>query len=147
MPSARARFAPTDIVVDTGRAGGADDPGVQSATQRLISGLEADPEVAQVEFGDSPQYIDASGRYLHLSVAGRHDYGMPEAQDYVHRLRDQIIPTAGFPESTEVLAGGGPPGGVDFLDLRTPTSRGSCWQCSCSRTSCWCVRSGRCSCR
>jgi RND superfamily putative drug exporter len=42
---------------------------------------------------------------------------MPEAQDYVHRLRDQIIPAAGFPESTEVLAGGGPPGGVDFLDL------------------------------
>jgi RND superfamily putative drug exporter len=110
-------LAPTDIVVDTGRAGGSDDPGVQSATQRLISGLEADPEVAQVEFGDSPQYIDASGRYLHLSVAGRHDYGMPEAQDYVHRLRNQIIPTADFPESTEVLAGGGPPGGVDFLDL------------------------------
>jgi putative drug exporter of the RND superfamily len=110
-------LAPTDIVVDTGRAGEADDPGVQSATQRLISGLEADPEVAQVEFGDSPQYIDASRRYLHLSVAGRHDYGMPEAQDYVQRLRDQIIPAAGFPESTEVLAGGGPPGGVDFLDL------------------------------
>jgi RND superfamily putative drug exporter len=42
---------------------------------------------------------------------------MPASQDFVKRLRDEIVPAAGFPAGVSVLAGGGPPGGVDFLDL------------------------------
>ena len=33
------------------------------------------------------------------------------------RLRGEIIPGAGFPETTVVYAGGGPPAGKDFIDL------------------------------
>src|SRR5262245_3450708 len=61
-------LAPTEIVVDTGRAGGAADPRVQSATGRLIAALEADPEIAKVSFGDGPQFRDPTGRYLHLQA-------------------------------------------------------------------------------
>jgi RND superfamily putative drug exporter len=110
-------LSPTDIAIDTGRARGADDPAIQVAVRRLIGGLRADPEVSGVRFGDGPQYVDRTGRYLHLQATGQHEYGVPESQRFVDRLRDHIIPGAGFPAGATVLAGGGPPGGVDFLDM------------------------------
>jgi len=110
--------APSEVVVDTGRAGGADDPAVQAATGRLMIALSVDPEVARVDYEEQgPQYVDATRRYLHLQIAGKHEYGLPPAQDFVDRLRDDLIPGAGWPDGVKVLAGGGPPGGVDFLDL------------------------------
>ena len=109
--------APTELVGDTGRAGGVSDPGVQAAIARLTTKLKADPEVADVVSGKGPVFVDASGRYFHLQAIGRHDYGMPQSQDFVKRLRDEIVPAAGFPSSVTVLAGGGPAGGVDFLDM------------------------------
>jgi uncharacterized membrane protein YdfJ with MMPL/SSD domain len=110
-------ISPTEVVVDTGREGGASDSQVQAAVGRLIAGLEADPEIAQVSYGNGPQFQDATGRYLHLQAIGRHEYGLPESQEFVGRLRDDIVPIAGFPDGAEVLTGGGPAFGVDFLDL------------------------------
>jgi putative drug exporter of the RND superfamily len=113
--------APTDIVIDTGRPGGAPAAETQAAKQRLIRELQRDPEVAAVDDGTGPQYVDAEGRYIHFRVIGRHEYGVPEAQRFVHRLRDDIVPAAAFPEGERVLAGGGPPSGVDFLSLTYST--------------------------
>ena len=109
--------APTEIVIDTRRPGGASDPAVRQSLQRLTAGLRRDPEVAAIRFGEGREYVDPGGRYLHLQVIGRRDYGDPESMEFVDRLRDGIVPTAGFPQGIEVLAGGGPAGGVDFLDL------------------------------
>ena len=109
-------ISPTDIVVDTGRAGGADDPGVQAGKERLASLLRGDSEVAEV-VAAGPQTIDPSGRYLHIQAIGKHEYGLPPAQEFVDRLRDVIVPAAAFPSGVAVLAGGGPPFGVDFLDM------------------------------
>jgi RND superfamily putative drug exporter len=109
--------APTEIVIDPGRAGGADDPAVQAALGRLQNGLEADPEVEAVYFGTGPQYVDSSGRYLHLQATGASEYGTAAAMEFVDRLRTEIVPEAGFPDGVEVYAGGGPPSSVDFLDL------------------------------
>jgi putative drug exporter of the RND superfamily len=111
-------LAPTAIVVDTGRPGGLEDPGVQEALGRLQEGLAADPEVARVAFDpESPQSVDPTGRYLHVEVTGRSEYGVPAALDFVDRLRDDIVPAAAFPSGVDVFAGGGPPSGRDFLDL------------------------------
>jgi putative drug exporter of the RND superfamily len=111
-------LAPTAIVVDTGAAGGLEDPGVQEALGRLQDGLGADPEVVRIAFDpESPQNVDATGRYLHLEVTGRSEYGVPAALDFVERLRDDIVPAARFPEGVDVFAGGGPPSGRDFLDV------------------------------
>jgi putative drug exporter of the RND superfamily len=110
-------LSPTEIVVDTGRAGGASDPQVQSAVGRLVAGLEADPEISRVSYENGPQFEDPTGRYLHLQATGRHEYGLPESQDFVHRLRDDIVPAAAFPGGIDVLTGGGPAFGVDFLDM------------------------------
>jgi putative drug exporter of the RND superfamily len=110
-------ISPTDIVIDTKRAGGGSDPKVLAAVGRLTTELRGDGEVTDVVDGQSPGFQDASGRYLHIQAIGKHDYGLPESQEFVRRLRDVIIPAAAFPEGVDVLAGGGPPGGVDFLDM------------------------------
>jgi putative drug exporter of the RND superfamily len=110
-------IAPTELVGDTGRAGGVSDPQVQAAIQRLAVELRNDPEVADVISGKGPSFVDSTGRYFRVSAIGRHDYGMPESQKFVDRVRGDIVPAAGFPSSVRVLAGGGPPGGVDFLDM------------------------------
>jgi putative drug exporter of the RND superfamily len=70
-----------------------------------------------VDFGADPQYVDPSGRYLRIDAIGESEYGAPSALDFVDRLRDEIVPAAGFPRGVEVFAGGGPPSGVDFLDM------------------------------
>jgi RND superfamily putative drug exporter len=111
-------IAPTEIVVDTGHNGGTQEGEVEAATQRLIASLEADPEVARVQFDEqSSQFVDAGERYYRIEAAGKSDYGAEPAQQFVDRLRDRMIPAAAFPAGVEVLAGGAPAGGVDFLDL------------------------------
>jgi RND superfamily putative drug exporter len=111
-------LAPSDIVINTGRPGGTEDESVQAAVSRLQVALSIDPEVARVDYEpQGPQYVDFTHQYLHMQVTGKHEYGLPAAQDFVDRLRDDLVPGAGFPAGVEALAGGGPPGGVDFLDL------------------------------
>ena len=111
-------LAPTVIVVDAKRPGGIDSTEIQTALERLQQGLRADSEVAAISLDQaSVQYVDPSRQYLQMQVTGKSEYGVPESLEFVDRLRDGIIPAAGFPGSVEVLAGGGPPGGVDFLDL------------------------------
>ncbi|MBX5474570.1 MAG: MMPL family transporter [Thermoleophilia bacterium] len=107
--------SPTQIVVDTGRRGGAAAPGVRAAARRLVGELRRDPEVVAVRTGSRWPYVDESRRYLQVVVAGRHEYGEAPAQSFVHRLRGTFVPGARFPAGVRVLAGGGPPQGVDFL--------------------------------
>jgi RND superfamily putative drug exporter len=114
-------LSPTELVVDAGRPGGADDPLVQGAVGRLIAELEQDPEVGAVRFGAGPNVVDASKRYVHVEAVGKSEYGSPAAADFVHRLREELVPSAGFPDGVHVYAGGGPPSGVDFLDLTYST--------------------------
>ncbi len=110
-------LAPTALVGDTGAPGGIEDTSVRAALGNLQERLRDDPEVAQVNFGATPQYVDPTGRYFHVEVVGKSEYGSPPALDFVDRLRDEIVPAAGFPDGVEVYAGGGPPSGVDFLDV------------------------------
>jgi uncharacterized membrane protein YdfJ with MMPL/SSD domain len=109
-------LSPTKIVIDTGRAGSARSPEIQADKERLATLLRTDPEITDV-VADGPQTIDSSGRYIQVDAIGRHEYGLPESQEFVDRLRDEIIPAAGFPDGVDVLAGGGPAFGVDFLDI------------------------------
>src|SRR6184192_65184 len=109
-------ISPTQVVVDSGRPGGVRAPAVQAAIGRLAARIKADRETGTVRLSARPPYVDPSGRYEELVVAGRHEYGDEAAQSFVHRLRGRFVPTARFPAGIRVLAGGGPPQGVDFLD-------------------------------
>jgi RND superfamily putative drug exporter len=109
-------LSPTQIVVDSGRPGGVRAPEVQAAIGRLAAGVRADRETASLRVALRPPFVDRTGRYEELIVAGRHEYGDEPAQSFVHRLRGKLVPAASFPPGVDVLAGGGPPQGVDFLD-------------------------------
>jgi RND superfamily putative drug exporter len=109
-------LSPTQIVVDSGAPGRVEDPAVQASIGRLIARVRRDPEVAYVRYRPVRPWIDPSGRYAQVVVAGEHEYGQGPAQSFVHRLRGTIIPSASWPRSVRVLAGGGPPQGVDFID-------------------------------
>jgi RND superfamily putative drug exporter len=113
--------SPTQIVIDTGRPGGARDPAVGQARDGFETLLLQDPEVGRVTYDEGPRFIDSTGRYLRIEAVGKHEYGLPESMEFVERLRDQIVPASHFPAGVDVFAGGGPPSGVDFLDLTYST--------------------------
>jgi trehalose monomycolate/heme transporter len=104
------------VLVDTGAGGDARAPQVRAAVGRLLVELRRDPEVARAYWQPGGRFVDPSGRYTQLIALSRDDYGEPRAQAFARRLRSELIPAARFPAGTRVLAGGGPPQGVDFLD-------------------------------
>ncbi len=106
--------APAEVLVES-PAGTVLTPPVQRAVDRLVTAVKRDPEVAAVYRGTTGRYVDPSRSYTQVILAGRHDYGFAEAQAFVHRLRERLIPAADFPEGTRVLVGGAPGQGVDFL--------------------------------
>ncbi len=110
-------ISPSQVLVDAGAGGNVISSENIAAISRLQDELRKDPEVAQVFFLPSGRFVDESGRYAQVMVAGRSDYGAQSAQGFVERLREDIIPAARFPDGVTVLAGGGPPQGVDFLDV------------------------------
>ena len=81
----------------TARTGSVLAAPTQAAVGRLVAALERDPEVAKVYTGSASRFVDPSRRYEQVLVAGRHDYGFPQAQAFVKRLRGDLIPAAGFP--------------------------------------------------
>jgi RND superfamily putative drug exporter len=110
-------IAPAQVLVDTGRPGGLTDPAVKAAIGRLVSKVEADPEVAAAYYLPGGRFVDPTGRYAQVIAATRHEYGSEEAQAFVGRLRHTLIPAAAFPADAIVLAGGASPQGVDFLHV------------------------------
>ncbi|CAB4683829.1 MAG: MMPL family transporter [Actinobacteria bacterium] len=108
-------IAPTQVLVDGGRPGTVTDPATQAAMVRLTASIRADREVASVLYAPAGRYLDPSRQFGQIIVAGKHDYGFPEAQAFVHRLRNTLIPNAHFPPGVTVEAGGAAPQGVDFL--------------------------------
>jgi RND superfamily putative drug exporter len=108
-------LSPTQLVIDTGRTGGVATSTDSAATARLTAQLEADPEIAAVQPPRGAPLLDPTGRYQELVVIGRHEYGQEAAQRFVKRLRTMIVPRARFPSDAQVLVGGGPAQGVDFL--------------------------------
>ncbi len=109
-------LAPSQVLVDSGEPGGVRAPAVATAIERLLAEARTDPEVARVDYAPQPPFVDPTGRYAYVSLAGRHEYGALPAQDFARRLRQELIPAAGFPESATVRAGGGPAQGIDFID-------------------------------
>jgi RND superfamily putative drug exporter len=108
-------LGPTQVVVDSGHAGGAVSAAVQAAVGRLAVEARRDRETVVVRTGATPPFVDPARRYVQLQISGKHEYGASESQAFAKRLRATLIPAARFPAGTRVLAGGGPPQGVDFL--------------------------------
>ena len=107
---------PAQVVVDTGGPGGGIRGPGRDAVARLADIVSRDPEVMVVANGVRRPYVAGGGRYARVLVAGRHEFGHPDALAFVRRLRESLIPRAGFPASSLVATGGVPAQGTDFLD-------------------------------
>jgi uncharacterized membrane protein YdfJ with MMPL/SSD domain len=98
----RGALAPNQILVDTGRPGGALSPGVVAAQRRLVAMLRADRAVdpssvvAPVGIPAARAHqaglLDPSGRIAQIRAAGYSDSGTQAAVDLVHRIRDRYVP-------------------------------------------------------
>jgi RND superfamily putative drug exporter len=128
-------LTPAQIVVDTGRPGGAFAPATIAAERRLVARLRADREVKPSTVlapvvvdpvpGPPPPAVrsrlvgaglaDRSGRVLQIRAAPSHDVGTPQAADLVRRIRDRYAPAAGFGSAT-VYVTGSPAFNVDVVD-------------------------------
>ena len=109
-------ITPVYVVVDAGAREGTREPQVRRAVDRLSDLVFRDPETKVVASGSDDPYVDPTGRYERIVVAGRHEFGEKETQHFVERLRSDLVPRARFPETTEVVVGGAPAQGLDFLD-------------------------------
>jgi uncharacterized membrane protein YdfJ with MMPL/SSD domain len=119
-------LAPHQVLVDIHRPGGARDPAVAAAQQRLVRELRRDREIVRrtiaAPFTVPPRQavqanlLDPAGRVLQVRAAGRSDAGSEAAMDLVHRIRERYVPAARFPAGTEVMVSGAPAFGVDFID-------------------------------
>src|SRR5256714_901018 len=98
-------LAPNQLVVDTGRPGGAFAPQAVAAQQRFIAAVRGDREVqagtvlapalVNPRAGPPPptvlarleqsSLVDPTGRVFQIRFAGRSDSGTPQAKDLVHR--------------------------------------------------------------
>ena len=119
-------LAPNQILVDTGRPGGALAPSVVAAERRLVALLRADPKidastvlapalVPSLARAHQASLLDPANQIAQIRAAGFSDSGTQAAVDLVHRIRDRYIPAAGF-GNARVLVTGAPAFGVDFLD-------------------------------
>ncbi|MBW4029952.1 MAG: MMPL family transporter [Acidobacteria bacterium] len=88
----------------------------QREETRLATLILAEPEVADVAIGDRSPYVDATGRYAQIFVVGRHQFGAPESQQLVSRIRRHDVPAARLTRGVRVYVGGAPAQGVDFLE-------------------------------
>jgi uncharacterized membrane protein YdfJ with MMPL/SSD domain len=119
-------LAPHQIVVDTHRAGGADDAAVRAAERRLVAALRSDPEIVKRTIvapfmvsrpvAIQANLVDRQGQVIQVRAAGHSDAGTQVAMDLVERIRDRYLPAAKFPPGDDVLLTGAPAFGVDFID-------------------------------
>jgi uncharacterized membrane protein YdfJ with MMPL/SSD domain len=119
-------LAPHQIVVDTGRPGGAASPATIEAERRLVAELRGDPrvEAATIQAPVSGRdrlnrqagLVDSSAQVLQVRAAGRTDSGTSQAKDLVRAIRSRYVPAARFPRSDRVLLTGAPAFGVDFVN-------------------------------
>jgi uncharacterized membrane protein YdfJ with MMPL/SSD domain len=128
-------LAPNQIVVDTGRRGGAFTAETLAAQRRLLASLRGDPQVSKQTIQapvlvsrspgppDAPAFarmvqaglVDRSGQVLQIRAASKTDSATSQTVDLVNRLRDRYLPQARFP-TPDVFLTGAPAFGVDVID-------------------------------
>jgi RND superfamily putative drug exporter len=117
-------LAPNQIVIDTGRAGGALSPAVQLAERRLLLMLRADravnpstiaaPILVSRRVALQASLLDPTLEIVQVRAAAYQDSGTQQAANLVHRIRERYVPQAGF-GTAHVLVTGAPAFGVDFI--------------------------------
>ena len=98
------------------RASGGAEPRIQQATERLVDLAFRDEETKVVASGTDERYVDPTGRYARVIVAGRHEFGEKQMQHFVQRLRGEPRPPRELSRTTQQWSWRSPwRRGSDFL--------------------------------
>ena len=109
-------ITPNEIIIDLGEPHKVATPAVRQARIALAEAILKNPEVFVVATDEISPYIDQTGGYLRMFVIAHDAFGTKAAQRLVHQLRDEYIPSAGFPKNAKIYLGGIPGQGVDLLE-------------------------------
>src|SRR6202035_86993 len=69
-------------------------PGAVAPSQALVAAPARSVRVPPQAAPAPRPYVYPPREYEQVTLAGRHDYGFPQEQAFVHRLRDKLIPAA-----------------------------------------------------
>ena len=116
-------LSPHQVLVDTGRPGGALSAPVRAAELRLVALLRADPAINPSSVlapallpsarAHAASLLDSTDQIVQIRASGYSDSGTEAAVALVHRIRDRYVPAARIPGG--VLVTGAAEFGVDFL--------------------------------
>ncbi len=123
-------LAPTDIVIDTGRAGGAANGEVRAGVDRLASLLRGDSEVADV-IAAGPQTVDETGRYIHVQAIGKHEYGYRSRRSSSAACATRSSLLRHSRRTPRCSPAAGRRSASTSSTSPTAPSRGSCWRFCC----------------
>jgi RND superfamily putative drug exporter len=117
-------LAPNQILIDSGRPGGAESVSVRAAEARLLLLLRADravnpktivaPMLVSRRVALQASLLDPTLQIAQVRAAAYQDSGTRQAMDLVHRIRERYVTQAGFGPA-RVLVTGAPAFGVDFI--------------------------------
>lgn len=110
---------PNELLIEVGE-GRARTTANDTARKNFAGWLSDRPEVFGVFTDSSAGYVDPTDGYQRIFVIGRHDFADERTADLVRVLRSIDLTRFGYESSAQLLVGGAPAQGVDFLDaLRT----------------------------
>jgi uncharacterized membrane protein YdfJ with MMPL/SSD domain len=130
-----AALAPSEVVIDSGRAGGVWASATLVAERRLVARLVADPAVATVQApselarahppgkkvrrrAERLGLVNGDGRFARIRIASSEESGSRRSDALVERLRQVYVPAADF-GAMAVGVGGGAARDYDFVHAIT----------------------------
>jgi RND superfamily putative drug exporter len=108
---------PTVIMIDYGKPDQAELPVNEKMRTALGLSIISDDAALGGSTDSTPQYVDPTGRYQRIFIMGLHEFGAPESQAFIKRIRDTYIPQSELARVATIYVGGAAAQGVDFLDL------------------------------
>lgn len=106
---------PTVIVIDHGQPGAAQTDESKKLHTSLALAIVNDEEVLAASVDSTPRYVDPTGQYQRIFIMGLHEFGSPEEQAFIKRIRNTYVPQSDLAKSAEIYVGGAAAQGVDFL--------------------------------
>lgn len=107
-------ITPHQIVIDLGSTARANDADVELARQSLITEISALAGTFAVGSDTTATFVDPTGQFLRLFIAGRDELGTPSADEFSRELR-KVLAAHTFPAGTKIYIGGAPAQGEDLM--------------------------------
>jgi RND superfamily putative drug exporter len=129
-------LGPSEVVIDSGRAGGVWASSTLAAERRLVARLVADPAVTTVQApselararlpgakvrrrAEQLGLVNGDGRFARIRIAGSEESGSQPADALIERLRQVYVPAADFGGGMAVRVGGVAARDYDFVHATT----------------------------